>query len=231
MKRLGSLPLIHQPGEQWMYHSGSDVLGVLIARASGQTLERFFRDSIFEPLGMKDSGFHVPSEELERLPPSYARDAQTRALAVHDGSPDSMWARPPAFPSGGGGLVSTVDDYLAFCQMMLGKGRHGDARILSRPSVELMTTDALTLEQKAGAGIFLPQKRSWGFGMAVVTGRDDLSAVPGRFGWDGGYGTSGYSDPSEELVGILMTQRLMDSPEPPRTFLDFWTSAYQAIDD
>ncbi len=231
MKRLGRLPLMHQPGEKWMYHTGSDVLGVLIARTSGQGLERFFRERIFGPLGMKDTGFHVPPEKLDRLPPSYMRNPETGALMLHDDPGDSRWGRPPAFPAGGGGLVSTVDDYLAFCQMMLSNGRHGRERILSRPSVELMTTDHLTQEQKAEARVFFGDNRGWGFGVAVNTRREDLASTPGRFGWDGGVGTSGYSDPKEGMVGILMTQRLMDSPDPPGVFLDFWTSAYQTIDD
>ena len=189
------------------------------------------RERIFEPLGMKDTGFHVPAEKLDRLPPSYLGNPDTGALMLHDDPGDSRWGRPPVFPSGGGGLVSTVDDYLAFCRMMLNKGRHGGERILSRASVELMTTDHLTPEQKAGTEIFFGDNSSWGFGMSVVTRRDDLAAVPGRFGWNGGLGTSGYSDPKEDMVGILMTQRLMDSPQPPHVFLDFWTSVYQAIDD
>jgi CubicO group peptidase (beta-lactamase class C family) len=231
IERLAGLPLAHQPGERWMYHTGSDVLGVLIARASGRTFEAFVRERIFEPLGMQDTGFHVPTRARDRLPPAYASNPGTGAVEVQDDPRDGRWTRPPAFPSGGGGLVSTVDDYLAFCSMLLGKGRLGRERILSRPSVELMTTDQLTREQRAAAPMFLGSSRGWGFGMAVVTRRDDLSAVPGRFGWDGGFGTSAYSDPAEDLVGILMTQRLMDSPEPPRIVRDFWTSTYQAIDD
>ncbi|NOU91738.1 serine hydrolase [Paenibacillus sp. LMG 31456] len=231
MKRLGNLPLIHQPGEVWMYHTGSDILGVLIARAANQTLEEFFSERIFEPLGMKDTGFHVPAEKLKRLPPSYMTQRVTGALTLHDDPNDSRWGHPPAFQSGGGGLVSTLDDYLAFCQMMLGKGRYGRERILSRPSVELMTTDHLTPEQKAEASIFFDDKSSWGFGVGITTRRDSLATVPGRFGWDGGVGTSAYSDPKEDMVGILMTQRLMDSPLPPNVFVDFWTSAYQSVDD
>jgi CubicO group peptidase (beta-lactamase class C family) len=231
MKRLGSLPLIYQPGEKWMYHIGSDILGVLIARAADQPLGTFLNERIFEPLGMRDTGFHVPANQLERLPVSYMAGSGIGSLAVHDESTEGRWSRPPAFPSGGGGLVSTVDDYLAFCQMMLNKGRLGQERILSRPSVELMTMDHLTAEQREDASIFFGDNSSWGFGLAVNIRRDDLSTVPGRFGWDGGIGTSGYSDPTENMVGILMTQRLMDSPEPPGAFLDFWTSAYQAIED
>jgi CubicO group peptidase (beta-lactamase class C family) len=222
---------MHQPGEKWLYNTGSDVLGVLIARVSGQTFDAFLRERIFEPLGMKDTGFSVPPEKRDRLSGCYVANRGTGALDIYDDAGESDWSRARAFPSGAGGLVSTVDDYLAFCQMMLNKGRYGRGRILSRASVELMTTDQLTRAQKQGAELFFGDHSGWGFGMEVITRRDDLSAVPGRFGWTGGLGTPGYSDPKEDLVGILMTQRLMDSPEPPRVFRDFWTSAYQAIDD
>jgi CubicO group peptidase (beta-lactamase class C family) len=231
MRRLGTLPLVHQPGEQWMYHTGSDVLGVLIARVAGQPLEAFLQARIFQPLGMKDTGFSVPVEKIDRLPGCYRRNPASGNLEAYDDPAKSYWSRPPGFESGGGGLLSTADDYLAFCRMMLDKGRHGSERILSRPSIELMTTDQLTPEQKAGAGVFLGEHSSWGFGVAINTRRDNLWAVPGRFGWDGGLGTSGYSDPTEDLVGILLTQRMMESPKPPPVFVDFWTSAYQAIDD
>lgn len=231
MRRLGELPLVHQPGEGWMYHTGSDVLGVLLARACGQTLEDVLRERLLEPLGMRDTGFFVPAERLDRLPPSYTRDPATGRLAVHDDPDQSRWGRPPAFAAAGGGLVSTVDDYHAFCRMMLDRGRHRGRRILSRPSVELMTTDQLTAQQRAENRLFFGDSRGWGFGMAVVTRRTDVASTPGRFGWDGGIGTSGWSDPAEDMVGILMTQRLMDSPQPPGVFRDFWTSAYQAIDD
>ncbi len=230
MRRLGGLPLVHQPGERWMYETGSDVLGVLISRATGQPLETFFGERIFEPLGMEDTGFSVPDEKLDRLASCYVANPETGALELYDDADDSQWSRPPVFESGGGGLVSTVDDYLVFCRMMLNKGKHGSERILSRPSVALMTTDHLTPEQKMGAEMFFGDNSSWGFGMSVVTKRDDLAATPGRFGWDGGYGTSGYSDPKEDMVGILMTQRLA-GPHSPGIDLDFWTSAYGAIDD
>jgi CubicO group peptidase (beta-lactamase class C family) len=127
--------------------------------------------------------------------------------------------------------VSTADDFNAFAQMMLNGGRLGSERILSRPAVELMTADHLTPEQKQGSELFFGDVRGWGFGLSVYTGRDDLCSVPGRFGWFGGYGTSWYSDPRESLTGILLTQRMMESPQPPRVMTDFWTSAYQAIGD
>lgn len=233
MKRLGSLPLIYQPGEKWMYHTGSDILGVLIARAAGQSLDNFLSERIFTPLGMKDTGFYVPVDKLERLPPSYIVDPESGTLSVHDEPSEGRWGLTPAFPSGGGGLVSTVDDYLAFCQMMLNKGRYGRERILSRPSVELMTTDHLTPEQKAEARVFFGDNNGWGFGVAVNTRRDDLAGVPGRFGWNGGMGTSGHSDPEEGMVGILMTQRMMVSPEPRclSGFLDLGVSGDRRLSE
>ena len=230
MKRLGDLPLVHQPGERGMYETGSDVLVVLITSATGGSLEKFCHERIFEPLGMNDTGFYVPAAKLDRLASLYAADPETGTLELYDGAEDGRWSRPPAFESCGGGLVSTVDDYLAFCRMMLNGGKHGGERVLSRPSVTLMTTDALTPEQRIGADMLLGDNGGWGFGMSVTTRRDDLSSTPGRFGWDGGYGTSGYSDPKEDMVGILMTQRLA-GPRSPRIDLDFWTSAYAAIDD
>lgn len=139
-----------------------------------------------------------------------------------------QWSRPPAFPDAAGGLVSTVDDYLAFSAMLLNKGSHGSERILSRPSVELMVTDQLLPGQRSAARFFLDDNRGWGFGVSVITKRDDLASVPGRFGWDGGLGTSWYSDPVEGLTAILLTQRLPPSPE---IYRDFWTCAYQAIED
>src|SRR5438105_5397605 len=179
MRRVGRLPLMHQPGEKWMYNTGADVLGVLIARASGQPLETFLRERLFEPLGMKDTGFSVPAAKLDRLATGYWTNPETGALELFDAPTGGQWSRPPAFPSGAGGLVSTIDDYLAFGQMLLHKGKHGGERILSRPSVELMTTDQLTPEQRAVASPFLADNRGWGFGVSVVTRRDDIAAVPG----------------------------------------------------
>ena len=232
LRRLGTLPLMHQPGERWMYNIGSCVLGVLIGRASGQSLERFVEERIFAPLGMKDTGFFVPEEKLDRLAASYWVNSQTGALELYDGVLDSRWNRPPVFADGGAGLVSTIDDYAAFGQMMLEGGRHGRERILSRPAVALMTSDHLTPAQKVASAWFPGQwdNRGWGYGMAIVTGRDVLAAVPGRFGWDGGYGTSWASDPKEEMVAILMTQRAQFPFFSP-LYLDFWASVYQAIDD
>lgn len=232
MKRLSGLPLIHQPGERWLYHTGSDVLGVLIARATGRSLGAFLQENLFGPLGMRDTGFDVPPDKLHRLVSLYRTDPADRTtLALFDDARDSRWSRPPVFESGASGLVSTVDDYLAFQRMLLDKGKHGRERILSRPAVELMTGDRLTPAQRQGTELFLGDGSSWGMGGAVVTRRTDLSTTPGRYGWDGGYGTSAHLDPAEDLAGVLMTTRMMEAPQPPAVFADFWTAAYQAIDD
>jgi CubicO group peptidase (beta-lactamase class C family) len=173
----------------------------------------------------------VPRDKLGRLAGSYVANPAQWSLDVYDGIDDSQWARPPAFASASGGLVSTVDDYLAFCRMLLDQGSHGRERILSRASVELMTTDQLTAEQRAANRMFFDDHSGWGFGLSVNLRRDDLARSPGRFGWDGGLGTSAYTDPSEDTIAILMTQRMMDSPEPPRVFTDFWASVRQVIED
>ena len=113
--------------------------------------------------------------------------------------------------------------------MMLNKGVWGRERILSEASVELMTTDQLTPQQREGAEIFFGNHSSWGLGMSVNIQQDMPWRVPGRFGWDGGFGISVYSDPTNDFIGILLTQRMMDSPEPPSVFKDFWTCAYEAV--
>jgi len=229
MRRLGALPLMHQPGERWLYNTSSDVTGVLIARVSGASLESFLRERLFEPLGMIDTAFSVPASKWDRLPGCYRFDHDAHALTVFDGVENSEWKHPPAFESGAGGLVSTVDDYYAFCRMMLNQGVHGRERVLSQASIEQMTRDQLTPQQRVGANIFFGNHSSWGFGMAVNILRANPWTVPGRFGWDGGFGTSAYSDPKNDFIGILLTQRLVDSPEPTAVSVDFWTAAYRAL--
>ena len=231
MRRYGELPLVYQPGERWLYNAGSEMLGVLIARASDMSLGEFLRKRIFEPLGMSDTAFSVPQDKLHRLVTAYIRDRERQELKVFDDPVGGKFSSPPVFENAGAGLVSTADDFNAFAQMLLNGGRLGNERILSRPSVELMTTDQLLPDQKIGSEMFFSDNRGWGFGMSVFTRRDHLYNMPGRFGWEGGYGTSWYSDPKEELTGILLTQRLMDSPQAPAVMADFWTLAYQAIDD
>jgi CubicO group peptidase (beta-lactamase class C family) len=204
---------------------------VLIARVAGTTFGEFLSDRIFAPLGMNDTAFSVPEAKRNRFATCYIGDHAAQRLKVFDDPVTGKFSSSPVFENGSAGLVSTADDFNAFAQMMLNGGRIGSERILSRPSVELMTTDQLTSEQKLGSELFLGENRGWGMGLSVFTRRDDLYTAPGRFGWDGGHSTSWYSDPREQLTGILLTQRMMDSPEPPRAFVDFWTSVYQAIDD
>jgi CubicO group peptidase (beta-lactamase class C family) len=230
VRRLGSLPWLAQPGERWLYHVSGDVLGVLIARVAGKSLGAFLRERIFDPLGMKDTAFHVPAEKADRLASSYRFNRETQRLDLYDGAADSEWRAVPPFESGGGGLVSTIDDYFAFCRMMLKKGRHGREHLLSRASVQTMTSDHLTPEQRAGAEPFFGSHSSWGLGMAVAIRRTEIYMTPGRFGWDGGLGTSAYTDPAEGMIGVLFTQRMIDSPEPPKAFTDFWTLAYAAME-
>jgi CubicO group peptidase (beta-lactamase class C family) len=205
LRRFGTLPLMCQPGERWQYNAGALVLSVLAARASRQSLEDLFKTRIFDPLAMKDTGFWLPAERAGRLPSCYMTNFQTGKLELQTLSPPSEWTEPPAFPAGSAGLLSTVDDYLAFSRLLLDKGVHRGARLLSEQSVELMTTNHLTPEQIAGAGPVLGG-RGWGYGMAVATAPDEVSPVPGRYGWDGGYGTSWFNDPSRNLVAIAMTQ-------------------------
>ncbi|MFI6316370.1 serine hydrolase domain-containing protein [Nonomuraea sp. NPDC050556] len=239
IRRLGTLPLMYQPGEVWQYQISHDVLSVLVARVTGQSFESFLCERILEPLGMEDTGFHVPAGQLDRLPTLYAPDAQTGEFHVWDEAEGGRWSSPPAFQGSGGGLVSTADDYNAYFQMLLNDGTHNGRRILSRPAVQLMTTNRLTPEQQAARhamavnNVHLSygqgQHGGWGFGMAVRTHRGDYAPI-GQFGWDGGAGTSTYADPANQLVGILLTQVGMSAPNSARLIHDFWTTLFQAID-
>lgn len=229
MKRLARLPLAYQPGQQFMYHTPADAMGVLMARASGQPLGDVLAGRLLAPLGMSDTAFSVPGAKLDRLAAAYRPDGDS--LVLSDDPRQSRWAQPPAFPSAGGGLVSTADDLLAFGTMMLQRGRYGGRRLLARPTVQVMTTDQLTDQQREENAIFFAGMGGWGFGLNVITRRTDVALAPGSFGWSGGTGTCFYVDPAEELIGVLLTQREMTSPVPPVVYRDFWTGAYQAIDD
>ena len=231
IRRLGALPLIYQPGERWMYNTAANVTGVLIARATGMSFGDALRERICEPLGMKDTGFSVAGESISRLATVYQGDEVAGEVVVEDG-PDGYWSRPPAFEDGGGGLVSTISDYLAFASALLAGGTHHGERVLSRPSVTLMTSDQLTPAQKAVSG-FTPgyfDDFGWGFGMSVRTRCTHLGPSVGSYGWNGGYGIIWYNDPAEDMTAILMNQGGAGRPTSP-IFLDFFTAAYQAIDD
>jgi CubicO group peptidase (beta-lactamase class C family) len=227
IERLGSLPLLHQPGEGWMYNTGSEVLGVLISRVAKQPFGDFLNERIFAPLGMKDTSFTLPAAKIPRAAACYSFDHQKKALTLFD-APAGQWSRPPSFPSGGAGLLSTVDDYLAFAQMMMNKGTDGKNRILSEVSVKEMTTNHLTPEQMAMGSAILGPSGGWGLGLSVVAKPDRYTSVPGRYGWNGGLGTMWWSDPSRGLVAILLTQRMFESADPPPVCVDFLSAAYQA---
>lgn len=197
---------------------------MLIARVAGEPFERFLEERIFAPLGMKDTGFAVPAEKQDRLATAYGRDGAGKL------TPDKS-AGASVTPGGGSGLYSTVDDYLAFGRMMLNFGAHGGTRLLARPTVEVMTTDQITPEEKAASPFIPGEGRGWGFGVATVNRRDGIAAVPGAYGWAGGYGTTWLSDPAEAMVTIVMTQRLMNSPDDMALNETVQTLSYQAIDD
>jgi CubicO group peptidase (beta-lactamase class C family) len=232
MRRLGALPLMFQPGDRWLYNTPSEVLGVLVARAAGQPFDVFLHERIFGPLDMKDTGFSVPAVKLDRFATSYMPSWQTGALEVYDPAEGGDWSRPPVFPNGAGGLVSTADDYLAFARMLMDNGRYGKTHILSRPSVELMTTDQLTPEQRTTSG-FGPEffaDHGWGFCLYIANRRTQYSSL-GSYGWGGGMGTLWENDPSEDMITVLMTQAGQASATPGGAFVDFPTLAYAAIDD
>jgi len=210
MRRFGTLPLMHQPGEQWMYNTGSLLQGVLVQRAASQPFETFVSERIIEPLGMHDTGFFVPAAKLDRFAGcGNFTDAQsgTKSRMDRDGA-NSAYASPPVFPSGSAGLVSTVDDYLTFTRMLLNGGTHKGRRLLSAESVRDMTRDHLTPEQKSASSFFpgFFDTHGWGYGVAISTAPDAVTRTPGRYGWDGGFGTSWFTDPGRNLIAIVMTQ-------------------------
>ena len=217
--RYGALPLMHQPGECWMYNVGSEILGVLIERVAARPLADFLEARIFTPLGMAGTFYVVPPDKRDRLARVYQPGDDGR-FVPWTGEPET-----PVHPGGSTGLVSTVDDYLAFARMLVA----GGGPILTPESVALMTQDHLTPEQKA-ASPFVPgfwDGRGWGFGLGVTT--DPKAALPRGYGWDGGLGTSWRNDPEHGLTGILFTQRPMTSPHMPELVTAFWRLAYEAI--
>ena len=208
---LGSLPLRCQPGERWLYITGASVLGVLLARAAGEPLADVFETRIFAVLGMRDTSFWT--RDTDRLATAY-RPSPDGLVGVDE--PNGSWSRPPRFADAASGLVSTVDDLLAFARMLLA----GGAAVLSADHVRAMTSDQLTAAQKAAGGLgpeFF-KGRSWGFCQAVTDS--------GAFGWDGGLGTSWLVDPAADLVVIVLTQRQFESSSLPRVHREIQAAAY-----
>ena len=207
---LGTLPLLAHPGDRWMYNTGASVLGVLLARATGLPFADVLRTRLFEPLGMRDTGFWTA--DIDRLATAYV--AKPDGLAVWD-PPDGQWSRAPAFGDGAAGLISTADDLLAFSRMLL----TGGGSVLPAAAVRAMCSDQLSDGQKAfgglGPGFFA--RKSWGYCQAVYDG--------GAFGWNGGLGTSWIADPARDLTVIVMTQRLFESAELPQAHRDIQAAA------
>jgi CubicO group peptidase (beta-lactamase class C family) len=224
MRRMGTLPLMDQPGTQWRYSTGSQILGVLIARAAGQPVESFYRERIFGPLGMTDTSFGVPAAQLARLAPCYWEP--DGVLSPFDD--DDQWSRPRVFADCGAGLVSTVRDYLAFGQVLLDGGIYRGERILATELAAAMTADQLTAEQRATAGPIL-DGRGWGFGLSIIDRAEIADTAPRGYGWSGGFGTAWVTDPEEDLVAVFCTQVLLPSASAA-VEAAFWAAVYQALD-
>jgi CubicO group peptidase (beta-lactamase class C family) len=229
IRRLGTLPLMHQPGETWRYNTGFEVLGVLVARASGSTFEEYLRERLLEPLGMRDTFFSVPADKLHRLTASYQADPQTGEVGLIDPAVGGQWSTPPAFASGADGLCSTVDDLVAFSQLLLNGGEYSGRRLLSSDLVAQMTSDQLTPQQKVDAsltpGYF--DTHGWGFGVAVTTSDADPSQPLGTYGWFGGMGTWWSATPSQSQTNVLLSNRALASPEAPPVVLEFLALAQE----
>jgi CubicO group peptidase (beta-lactamase class C family) len=218
MALLAPLPLMYQPGERWLYNIGAEVLGVLAARAAGTPLPELLRDRVLGPLGMHDTGFSVAADDRNRFGPLWTPELDGGEPTVYDEA-DGQWSRPPAFPNGADGLVSTVDDLAAFGTMLLEGGRSPSGREVLRPeTVEGMTTARMTIDEDAGVG--------WGLGLGVLTGDATDGRHAGSYGWNGGLGTSWWNDPVTRTTGILLTNQMWGSPTPPDHFPAFWDAAF-----
>jgi CubicO group peptidase (beta-lactamase class C family) len=209
MARLGELPLLAQPGKRWLYQTGSQVLGVLASRAAGVPYDEVLRQRMLGPLGMKDTAFHTT--DVSRLATAY--ENRGGQLVVSD-PPDGQWSHPPVFPDGGSGLVSSVDDVVAFGRMLM----RGGSPVLKSTTVAEMTRDQLTTAQRAKVwpGFSLLDGRGWGYGVSVL---DDS-----RYTWDGGLGTTWSNIPSHDLTIVVLTQRAADETGMPAVCDDVLTA-------
>ncbi len=204
--RLGGIPLLYQPGTEWNYSAGTDVLGALVEKVSGQALDAFFRERIFEPLDMRDSGFSLPTDKAARLTANYSG-----ALKPIEKPSESAYLKAPKMRSGGGGLVSTARDYLRFLQMIANGGELEGKRLLKAETVKLMTTNQLP-EGIKNIAIGLPRPGiGFGLGFSVRTKETklwDAAAPLGEFGWGGAASTHYWVSPKDELVVVAMQQQM-----------------------
>jgi CubicO group peptidase (beta-lactamase class C family) len=217
--RVSGLPLAFQPGEGWLYDTGIDLLGVLLVRATGKPLSELMAERVTGPLGMTSTGFWAA--ETHRLATAYMPGPE--GLEVLD-PPDGLFAAPPRFEELSSGLVSTASDMLRFFSAMA----VGGAPLVNAGSLALMTGPVLNDAQRRQALPIVGPGGSWGLGTGVDVEAAEPWMSPGRWGWDGGTGTTGYVDPIRGTVGVLLTQRAMTSALDG--FGDFWTAVAQAAD-
>lgn len=211
MTRLGALPLSYQPGERFHYSHATDVLGFLVAAIEGKPLGEVLKARIFDPLGMNDTGFWTPHEKRGRLAKLYQAQPE-------GGLKDVSWADPDApatFEAGGGGLVSTADDYLKFARLMLGRGEVDGVRLVKPETIDQMTTNRLTEEQRSHAFLGMPFWLSQGFGLGASMIMDAEkhqwmgAGGEGAFGWPGAFGTWWQADPVNDMILIYLIQDSM----------------------
>jgi CubicO group peptidase (beta-lactamase class C family) len=227
MAMLGSVPLEHQPGAEWRYHFGAEVLGVLVERMTGRRLGEVIAERITRPLGMTDTTFHVDRSRLDRFGASYGRDPSSGERAVWDPA-DGHWFGDPPFHSGGGGLVSTIDDHHRFARCLLDGAVTIDGTPLLSPDLaRAMTTDQLTADQRLG--LSPTGDEGWGFGVGVQVGGDDPTAPVGSYGWSGGLGTMWRNDPARDAVVIVLTNQMFTDPSLPPVIADGFRLAFAAL--
>lgn len=226
VKKLAGLPLLHEPGEKFTYGYSHDVIGYLIELLSGESMDVFYREHLFKPLGMNDTGFIVPDENSDRLALSYRRGKEGKLLRAQ-APEDRSGSAPQRIFSGGGGLYSSASDYARFCQMILNGGELDGVRLLSRKTVDLMTTNSIGEAYSA----FRPTSGDkYGYGFGIRTERDKYNEMEsnGTLMWDGGRKTRFWIDPEEGMIGILMTQLRGGNWRIHQIFRNL---AYQAIVD
>jgi CubicO group peptidase (beta-lactamase class C family) len=218
LRRVATVPLAHQPGERWLYHVGASVLGVLVARAAGRPLPEVLAERVLGPLGMTGTGFTVPGAVRDRFGPHWTPPDDTGTRRVFDPA-DGQWTTPPAFPDAGDGLVSTVDDLAAFAAMLQAGGRAPSGeRVLTEATVRAMLTEQAGPVDDEGGG--------WGLGLGVRREDEPGGRHAGSFGWDGGLGSTWWTDPVTRTTAVLLTNQMWSSPVPPAVFDEFRAVAF-----